>query len=272
VTALATLGTPLPAQAPLVAPEALHAPLDQILDIYVRDGFVYYRALASERARLDRYVASLDVPSATVAGWDRHRQAAFWINAYNALVMRTVIDHYPIRGRAGTYPANSIRQIPGAFDRTIWRVAGIAVTLDDIEKSRVASFDDPRMFFALGRGAVGSGRLRSEAYTAARLDAQLADVRRDCLRRVTCVQVDEQAGAVLASAVFGWREPQFVAAFASALEGRYPGRTPIELAVLAYVDPNLYPSEREWLARNTFAVRYVDFDWRLNDLTGGAPR
>ena len=32
---------------------------DQILDLNVRDGFVYYRALKSERGRLDGYVTSL---------------------------------------------------------------------------------------------------------------------------------------------------------------------------------------------------------------------
>ena len=41
--------------------EALHRPLDQILDVYVRDGLVYYRALKSDRGRLDRYAASLNV-------------------------------------------------------------------------------------------------------------------------------------------------------------------------------------------------------------------
>src|SRR5438132_12525544 len=33
--------------------------LDEILDMNVRDGMVYYRALKFERARLDGYVASL---------------------------------------------------------------------------------------------------------------------------------------------------------------------------------------------------------------------
>ena len=80
--------------------EAIHRPLDQILDLYVRDGLVYYKALKSERGRLDRYVSSLNVPAATYDGWSRGQQMAFWVNAYNAFVLRTVIDHYPIRGRA----------------------------------------------------------------------------------------------------------------------------------------------------------------------------
>src|SRR5262245_22403659 len=113
---------------------AFHRPLDQILDLNVRGGLVYYRALRAVRARLDRYVTSLNVAPATYDGWTRDEKIAFWINAYNAFVLQTVIDHYPIKGRSGNYPPNSIRQIPGAFDQIKHRAAGRSVTLDEIDK------------------------------------------------------------------------------------------------------------------------------------------
>jgi hypothetical protein len=68
VTALLALA-PLQEFTPAPGAELLHRPLDQILDVDVRDGLVYYRALKSERGRLDRYVASLNVPAATYQGW-----------------------------------------------------------------------------------------------------------------------------------------------------------------------------------------------------------
>ena len=49
------------------------------------------------------------------------------------------------------------------------------------------------------------------------------------------------------------------------------GRSPIERALVALISPALFPSERAFLTRNTFRLRYRDFDWRLNDLTGGRP-
>src|SRR5918992_1525175 len=82
--------------APLT--EVLHRPLDQILDVYVRDGLVYYRALKTDRGRLDRYAASLNVAPSAYQGWSKGQQMAFWVNAYNAFVLKTVIDHYPLRG------------------------------------------------------------------------------------------------------------------------------------------------------------------------------
>src|SRR5687767_15120527 len=79
------------------------AAFDQILDLNVRDGFVYYRALKSDRSRLDGYVQSL--ASASIQSDPRNEQIAFWLNAYNAIVLRTVIDHYPIGQRTREYPA-----------------------------------------------------------------------------------------------------------------------------------------------------------------------
>src|SRR5947207_2315089 len=61
--------------------------LDFILDTYVRDGLVYYRALKLERGRLDAFITSLG--SASVDNQPAPARAAFWINAYNALVLRT---------------------------------------------------------------------------------------------------------------------------------------------------------------------------------------
>ena len=108
------------AVAPSIAQEdpagaARRKTFDEFLDLYVRDGYVYYRALRSERSRFDAYVNSL--AGVQIDALSRDEQVAFWLNAYNALVLRTVIDHYPIQGRSPDYPPKSIRQIPGAFER-----------------------------------------------------------------------------------------------------------------------------------------------------------
>ena len=247
--------------------------LDEILDLYVRDGFVYYRALKVERGRLDGYVSGLATaaPGGNVGNVDsapRDEQIAFWLNAYNAIVLQTVIDHYPIAGKSREYPARSIRQIPGAFERLPHRVAGKMVTLDQIEQTILPAFHDARVFLALGRGAAGSGRLRSEAYTASRLEQQLAGDASECLNHEQCVDVDREANAVKVSAIFSWREKDFVAAYADKAAAVFSTRSPIERAVLAFVDPRLLTTEREFLAKNTFKVEYIPFDWDLNDLTG----
>jgi hypothetical protein len=240
--------------------------LDDTLDLYVRDGLVYYRALQSDRSRLDRYVSGLATASIDALPVDERK--AFWLNAYNAVVLRTVIDAYPIATRSKEYPAGSIRQIPGAFERRSHRIAGRTLTLDEIEQTVLPGFDDPRLYLALGRGAVGSGRLRSEAFDSAQLDRQLGDVARECTTRAQCVFIDRSSDRVLISSIFSWRQEEFVKAYAPSAETLFNGRSPIERAMLALIAPGLLTIEREFLARNTFAVEYTPFDWALNDLTG----
>ena len=241
---------------------------DQVLDLYVRDGFVYYRALKSERARLDAYVASL--AGASLDSSSRDEQIAFWLNAYNAFVLRTVIDHYPITPRTAAYPQRSIRQIPGAFERMQYRAAGRMVTLDQIEQTILAGFKDPRLFLALGRGAVGSGRLRNEAFAPGVLERQLSEVAAECINHSQCLEVDRGGNQVSVSSIFSWRAEGFIEAYASSASATFSARSPVERAVLAYVEPKLTTAERELLAGNQFKVVYRPFDWTLNDLAGRA--
>lgn len=257
---------------PSALADTLHRPLDQILDTNVRDGFVYYRALKSERGRLDRYAGSLNVTAEAYDAWPREEKMAFWINAYNAFVLQTVVDRYPIRGTSPGYPAGSIRQIPGAFETIRRRAAGRSVTLDEIEKTIVPAFQEPRLQLALGRGAVGSGRLRSEAYTGSRLMEQLASIQKEFVSEQTMVRVDRTAGEVSLTPILSWHEAAFVAAYDSGPTGPFAQRSPIERAALAFIAPNLLPLERDLLQKNAFKVTYHAFDWRLNDLTGGRER
>jgi len=243
---------------------------DEFLDQYVRDGYVYYRALRSERSRFDTYVNSL--ADVEVGSLPRDDQLAFWLNAYNALVLRTVIDHYPIQGRSPDYPPKSIRQIPGAFERLTHRVAGRTLTLDQIEQTVLPSFHDPRVYLALGRGSVGGGRLRSEAFSPERLEAQLTEVANECAGRSECIQIDRQNNRVVVSAIFSWREQEFAAAYGGSAPAAVANRSPIERAVLGLVEPKLLTTEREFLEKNQFQVSYKPFDWLLNDLTGRGGR
>jgi len=136
----------------------------------------------------------------------------------------------------------------------------------------LAGFHDPRVFFALGRGATGSGRLRSEAFTAARIEEQLADAAAECVTRAQCIRIDREAAKVHASAIFSWREKEFSAAYADKAPAAFASRSPIERAIIAYVLPKLLPTEKEFLEKNSFQVVYTPFDWTINDLTGRGGR
>jgi hypothetical protein len=249
----------------------MHSAFDRILDTYVRDGYVYYNALKSSRAPLDRYIASLDLSASELARMPENDRRAFWINAYNALVLRTVINAYPIKGKATSFPAISIAQVPGAFDKVKHRVAGQVLSLDEIE-NLIAALGDARLLVALGRGTIGSARLRSEVYRGARLDEQLTDAVKGFVKGARNFRLDRDTGALKVTSLFSWRAPQFIASLGSAAGSeKWANRSPIERAIVTMAYPHLFPSEKAVLDLNTFQMTFGEYDWRLNDLTGGIP-
>jgi hypothetical protein len=272
VVALATASVTAQNYEPSPDLEALHVPFDALLELHVRDGLVYYRALQADRGRLNRYIAALNSPSVASGyeKWSADQKKAFWLNAYNALVMQTVVDRYPIRGTSKNYPANSIRQIPGAFEKTTHAIAGKQVTLDEIENTVLADLDDARVYLALGRGAIGSGRLRSEAFSAKTVDKQLEQTKAQFAVTPRWSKVDTLNGKVSISPILSWRAQPFIAEYADD-SFDLPKREPIERAVIGFLRPHLLAAEEEFIKKNTFQLTYEPFDWRLNDLTGGRP-
>ena len=212
---LTTFSLAVPAQrfTPAEGADPLHVPFDQLLDLNVRDGLVYYRALQIERGRLDRYVASLNVPAPTYSGWSKDQQIAFWLNAYNAFVLRDGDRQLSDPGARRDLSGQQHQADPGAFERTKHRAAGRMVTLDEIEKTILPEFKDPRLYLALGRGAIGSGRLRSEAYTAQRLERSSQSIQTEFVNDQQMIQIDRVANTVSVTPIISWRDAEFVAAY-----------------------------------------------------------
>ena len=180
---------------------------------------------------------------------------AFWVNAYNAFVLQTVVNHYPIRGTSSAYPVNSIRQIPGAFDQATGTPPAERVTLDEIEKTILPEFKEPRLYLALGRGAVGSGRLKSEAYTGDASGEQLDEIQQEFVNEADMLQIDRRAGSGVGDADSqlarggvrrGVRQPA----------PTFAARSPIERALVAFIRPNLLPLETELVQKNEFKVSF----------------
>ncbi len=78
-----------------------HSAWAEFLEKYLvtkNDGInrVTYGAVKSEdRRRLDAYIARL--AAAPVSRLRRDEQFAYWINLYNALTVKVILDHYPVK-------------------------------------------------------------------------------------------------------------------------------------------------------------------------------
>ena len=177
------------------------------------------------------------------AKWTADQKKALWLNAYNALVMQTVVNHYPIRAERQNYPANSIRQIPGAFEKTAHVIAGKSVTLDQIENTVLARV---RRSAGVPRARARRGRQRTAAQRGIQRQGGGHAARRR--RRQFAVtprwtKVDALNGKVSISPIFSWRSTAFIKEYADD-SFDLPKREPIELAVIGFLRPHLLDGGR----------------------------
>jgi inosine-uridine nucleoside N-ribohydrolase len=235
-----------------------------VLHDFVRPPRVDYAALQRGRASLDAAVAAFAAPSeADVAGWTREQRLAFWINAYNVLTLRSIVDHYPIRSSwFALPPRNSIRQIDGVWTRASWRAAGRTLSLDDIEHTILRpTFREPRVHFAINCASVGCPPLLGEPYRGVTIDAQLDGAARGYLARPQGLRIEGRTLRV--SRILEWYGEDFVPAFAPDAAGK-PDRVAAAVrAVVARFGP---PAAAELARKASTLVRFLNYDWSLNDI------
>ena len=232
------------------------------------EGMVHYAGLAADTKRLDEYVRALAaVDPAALNAWPQRRKIAFWTNAYNALTLKLILDNYPIEPtllRSAVLPDSSIRQIPGAWDKQQYLVAGRRMTLNDIEHNTLrVEFDEPRIHAALVCAAMGCPPLRNEPFTAEKLDAQMDDQTRKFLAHSDKFRIDRDAGVVWLSSVFQWFGDDFVKRDAPA-EG-FGDRGDAERASLNFISRYVPAAAAAYLRAGAYRVEYLDYDWSLNE-------
>lgn len=240
--------TASPAVVAAPAHDATHAAFTSLLQRFVRDGAVDYAGLsaAGPRAELQAYLAQLSSLEG-MSGWSRAEQTAFWINAYNAWTLELMLRNPEVA---------SIRDITW-FWSSPWKIAlapfpGLGkgtLTLDDIEHGILRKeLPDPRLHMALVCASKSCPPLRSEAYVASRLDAQLDDQARTFLGDPTKNQVDLAGGALKLSRIFEW----------------YGGDFEVAGGVAAWVARYLPPEQAEAVRGGKLAVSYLPYDWSKN--------
>ena len=89
------------------------------------------------------------------------------------------------------------------------------------------------------------------------------------MMRKEIIRIVRSAGTLAVTPIISWREADFVAAYDKGDSGPFAQRSPIERAIIAFIQPRLLPLEKEFVQVNAFRVTFQEFDWRLNDLTGG---
>ena len=260
---LVVISTPLQAEKASFSFD--HSEWDQFLKKFVNEkGEVDYRSALKEKNLVEAYLEKLKpIPTDVFKEFPREERLAIFINAYNAAVVKLILDHYPLK---------SIMDIPGVWDQPAVQIATSSKTmipdsysLNGLQNKLLRRvFRDEKIFFALSSGAKGSPPLRPEAYVGSRLEGQLYLATRAFANDEKRNQILPGQKKIVLSRLFKWYGDDFLLNW-----GNFPQESrwnPEEMAVLSFFAHYLEdPKKVEYLKEGQYKVKYDTFNWQLND-------
>lgn len=234
-----------------------YAPYARLLRNSVTEGgLVHYARLREDRADLDAFVlelAQVSPENSPQTFPTRADQLAYWINAYNALVLQAVADRYPIQS------VKDVALWNGFFWRLKFPVGGREYTLNQIEHDILRPrFRDPRVHFALNCASSSCPRLAKEPYLPGQLEQQLDQAARFFIQETRNVQPDPSNKRISLSMIFHWYRKDFTGSVSESQRKANP-------SVLNYIRVYATPELKAYIETRSPAIRYVEYDWSLND-------
>ena len=235
-----------------------HESFERSLRKHVDAGNVDYDAWhadAAARADLDRYLAAIAAysPDSAPERFSRDSDAlAYWIYAYNAFVIKAILDRWPLESVTDVKaPVEIIRGL-GFFYTLEFIAGGERFTLYRLEHDKViAPSRDPRVHFVLNCGSGGCPIMRPELPTGDALEPFLAKAARDFVSEERNVRIDHERRRIYLSQIFEWYEKDFIAASGSVL--RY----------VTSIAPKPLADELKRAA--DYNVVFIEYDWSVND-------
>ncbi len=215
-------------------------------------GKMNYKGLKSEISKnpdqhtLNEYLKALSlVEEKEFKLWTVDQRKAFLINAYNALTVKLIIDHYPV---------SSIKKIGGFFSSP-WKLeffslmGGKIKSLDPIEHKWLRpEFKDFRIHAAVNCASISCPRLRHEAYVPEKIEAQLNNQMEIWLGDAGRNEISTEG--IKLSKIFDWYKEDFA---------RWGEGIPAVLKKYAKVPD---------LAKINFVktkIEFLDYNWDLNE-------
>lgn len=258
---LLTIGVSCVAQSAKVKKglEPQHTLYNHVLHKFVKAGRVDYAGLKKEPKVLERYLFTLSrIKEPQFKNWTKDQQLAWLINLYNATTLKLIIDHYPVK---------SIKKIgsffKGPWDQPVVKLFGTTITLNKLEHQIIRpQYNEPRIHLALVCAAKGCPPLRSEAYIAKKLDAQLEDQTRQFLRNRLKFRINTRYKTVYLSPIFKWYGNDFVSKYAP--KQGFSNLNKTEQAVMNFCSKHLSTSKQQFLIKGGYAIKFLDYDWSLN--------
>jgi hypothetical protein len=238
-----------------------YAPWQRVLQKFVTDeGKVDYAKLKADPAELNRFTEEIAARSPLSNPQEfptRQDQMAYWINAYNALVIKGVVENWPVKSvlKIGALPHSF-------FWHKTFLAGGRATTLDNIEKGELRKrFGDPRTHFVLVCASNSCPQLQREAFAPGKLEQQLDSAARAFINGPRGMQIEAAANQVKLSKIFDWYSGDFEAYMrAKNLTGG--GHT-----VLDFIRQYANDANRRALdSLHNPRIEFFPYDWGINEV------
>jgi hypothetical protein len=189
-----------------------HTPWDMLLKKYLITNhpsrinrFRYADMTPADQQVLGTYLSQLQ--QIRVSSLSRKEQEAYWVNLYNALTVKVILDHYPVKS------ITDIDISPGFFSNGPWdakllSIEGKEVSLNDIEHRILRPiFKDNRLHYALNCASIGCPNLQPTAFTAANTEELLEKGAREYINSPRGAQLIK--GKLQVSSIYKWFQTDF---------------------------------------------------------------
>ncbi len=218
---------------------------------------VDYGAFLQKRTELRTYLSQLSaVSSNEFSTWSKPERLAFLINAYNAFTVELILTRYP--------RLDSIKDL-GSLFRSPWKnefipLLGKMRSLDDVEHGMIRNpgdYDESRIHFAVNCASIGCPALLNEAFTSAKLEAQLEIVTHAFLADRSRNRFNASTGRLEVSRIFDWYGDDF--------ERGWGGWHSLDQFFAQYADSLAdTPQTKNKLIAGGNGIRFLKYDWALN--------
>lgn len=215
-----------------------HSKFDALLKNNVdANGFINYDGFKNNK-QFEEYLASIE--NADISNFSKEEKLAFYINAYNATVIKNVLDHWPI---------NSPMDVDGFFDKTKFTFAGKEETLNGLEYNHVFKIDPVLCHFGLVCSGKSCPKLLQKAYDGDNVYKQLEDNAKVFMSDPNKNKLDRDNRTLYLSEIFKWFKDKFVERYGSLKE------TAIHF---------MSASDANFLKGNNITIKYMKYNWQLN--------
>ena len=249
-----------------------HQAFEDLLQRFVVNNRVDYDAWHADLqaiGKLNAYLAAVAAYSPDNAPErfpSKNDGKAYWLHVYNALVIKAVLDHWPLSSVNDVKAPLEIVQGYGFFYRLGFIVGGQKLNLYDIEKEKVfKQWNDPRAHFVLNCASTSCPVIRPSLPTGDALEPHLVKATQEFISNSHNVNIDHQTKKLHLSRIFEWYQADFI----NDLRRR---SVPTPNGIVDYlidVAPAFLKSELQKAV--AYKIHYIDYDWALNKATPGKP-